>query len=270
MKVLIFGSNGMLGRYVYSRLYGEYTVVGLTRKELDLFDIKKSQIEAALELYQPEIVINCAGVIKSRNDVSDVEFIFVNSIFPRLLAEACKEKRVHMYHISTDCVYDGFGTIPYIETDPHTATDLYGKSKSLGENDECSVIRTSIIGEELGQSRSLIEWVKSQKDNVVKGFTNHWWNGVSCLQLAELLSLMIKEKTCWYGVKHIFSPNIVNKYQLLNQISDVWNLDLKIEQYSTDSPCYRALGTKDKLWEYYLRKNIPEIKEQLAKMKEYR
>lgn len=273
MKVLVFGSSGMLGRYVFSRLYKEHSVVGLSRKELDLFDVKKSQVEAALELYSPDVVINCAGVIKSRNDISDIEFISVNSIFPRVLASVCKEKKIKMYHISTDCVYDGLSRVSYVETDHHNATDVYGKSKSLGENEDCCVVRTSIVGEEVGQTRSLISWAKSKKGQGVIGFTNHFWNGISCLQLAELLSLFIKEDVYWTGVRHVFSPNIVSKCELLNEINDVWKLDLAIVPSKPDDPqipCYRALSTVVPTWEHYLNKNIPFIKEQLVKMRDYK
>lgn len=269
MKVLVFGSSGMLGRYVFFRLYKEHSVVGLSRKELDLFDVKKSQVEAALELYSPDIVINCAGVIKSRNDVSDIEFISVNSIFPRVLASVCKEKKIKMYHISTDCVYDGLSRISYVEIDHHTAMDVYGKSKSLGENDDCCVIRTSIVGEEVGQTRSLISWAKSQKGQTVKGFINHWWNGVTCLQLADLLSLFLKENIYWNGVRHVFSPDTVSKYRLLNIISEVWDLGLKVDTHSTEIQCNRSLQTVSDEWAKYLNDHIPFIKEQLIKMKEF-
>jgi len=271
MKILVFGASGMLGRYVCSRMSKEHSVAGLTRNELNLLDIKKSQLEATLELYQPEIVINCAGIIKSRSDIADTEFIYVNSIFPRLLAKSCKEKKIKMFHISTDCVYDGLRTsFPYTETDHHTATDIYGKSKSLGENEDCCVIRTSIVGEEIGQTRSLISWAKSQKAKTIQGYMNHWWNGVSCLQLADFLYLMLKDDVYWTGVRHVFSPNIVNKYELVKQISDVWDLNLNVDERFTDTSCFRALGTNNEEWNEYLQLNIPDLKEQLVKMKDFK
>lgn len=269
MKIVVFGASGMLGRYVCSRMGKEHTVVGLTRNDLDLLDVKKSQIEGALELYQPEVVVNCAGIIKSRKDVSDTEFIYVNSIFPRLLATACKEEKVKCYHISTDCVYSGCDDVSaYVEAEKHTAEDLYGKSKSLGENEDCCVIRTSIVGEEVGQARSLISWAKSQKEKTVQGYINHWWNGISCFQLAEFLCLLLKENIYWSGVRHVFSPNTVTKYTLLGMISDVYDLGLNIEPTSTTKCCNRRLGTTEREWYQYLNEHIPDIKDQLIKMKE--
>ena len=66
-----------------------------------------------------------------------------------------------------------------MENDPHNASDYYGRTKSLGEPAGAMNIRTSIIGEEAGQARSLMSWILSQKGNEVKGFTNHLWNGLN-------------------------------------------------------------------------------------------
>ena len=269
MNILVFGANGMLGRYVCSRLSQEHSVTGLTRKELDL---SSNFIAPALLpfLNNIDVTINCAGIIKSRSDVSSTEYTVVNRLFPVQLAIACKEQSVKMIHVTTDCVYDGYNNKPYVETDEHTAKDWYGSSKSFGEKHDGCTIRTSIVGEEIGQKRSLIEWAKSQKGKTVYGYRNHYWNGVSCLQLAEVFSSIIKDKLFWTGVRHVFSPNVVTKYELLKIISDVFNLELNIESAETGrSQRYLALGTLNLDWGEHL-KSIPEIKEQLVKMRDFK
>ena len=64
-----------------------------------------------------------------------------------------------MIHMSTDCVFAGRKG-SYVETDAATATDLYGRTKFLGEVDypHCTTIRTSIIGHELKGYHGLVEW----------------------------------------------------------------------------------------------------------------
>jgi len=59
-------------------------------------------------------------------------------------------------HITTDCVFSGKNDKPYNELHYHDPEDFYGKSKSLGEPISCTTIRTSIIGEEMGDGRSLL------------------------------------------------------------------------------------------------------------------
>ena len=117
----------------------------------------------------------------------------------------------------------------YSITDAHSAKNIYGISKSQGEPEEATIIRTSIIGEELYGKKSLIEWVKSNKDGKIKGYNNHYWNGVTCFALSSIIKKMIDENIFWVGVKHIYSPNIVTKYELCCYINDIYELNINIE-----------------------------------------
>ena len=182
MKVYVFGSRGMLGKYVRTYLENYYEVIEVNRNIIDGSDTTEFEIEdRLLNLFinKGDVVINCVGAIKPRVDeLGDLNAIKVNSVFPRMLANVCEKLEVKMIHPTTDCVYTG-NKGSYTENDKCDVNDVYGMTKSLGEPNNCMVIRTSIIGEEVGQTRSLIEWVKSQKDNTVFGFTNHFWKGLS-------------------------------------------------------------------------------------------
>jgi len=156
----------------------------------------------------------------------------VNSIFPIKLGEISTKKKMKYIHITTNCVFSGNKGL-YIESDIHDAEELYGISKSLGENisDAC-ILRTSIIGEELFNKVSLLEWVKSNKNGNIKGYTNFYWNGVTCLTLANIILDIIKNNIYWKGIRHIYSPNIINKYELCQIINKVYKLNINIESYS--------------------------------------
>lgn len=267
MKIFIFGSNGMLGRYVNSYFkFNNYDVVALTRKEISITDMTESELHAKLfhmGMKEGDVVINCIGTIKQRKDVDDIIFIYINSIFPRILANVCEKMNVNMIHPTTDCVYDGLKG-GYTENDLHNATDVYGKTKSLGEPNNATVIRSSIIGEEIGQSRSLVEWVKSNKDKTVNGYTNHYWNGVTCLQFAKICEHIINTNSFWKGVKHLFSPTKVNKYELVKMISDIYELNITVNSFTPEIPCYRDINSIDKVSIF-----IPELSEQILDMKEF-
>jgi dTDP-4-dehydrorhamnose reductase len=163
----------------------------------------------------------------------------VNSLFPHVLEEVSKTIGCKVIHITTDCVFSGLRGF-YSETDDHDCVDEYGKTKSLGENKNLMVIRTSIIGEELKNKKSLIEWVKSQNNSKVNGFTNHFWNGVTCLELAKFVENIISTESYWAGVRHIFSPEIVSKFDLLRIIKKTYNLNIDITP-STANFCDRSL-----------------------------
>jgi dTDP-4-dehydrorhamnose reductase len=271
-QIVVLGSNGMLGRYVVKYFQRKnIKVIALTRKDIDVAEAKLGFLDSFdFRLNEYDVVINTAGVIKSQVNKDNVEnTIKVNSIFPYILQEECERLNVKAIHISTDCVYNGRGYFSACESTPHNAEDLYGKSKSIGEAPGMTTIRTSIIGEEVGQSRSLIEWVKSQKNNKVTGFKNHFWNGVTCLQLCKVIHTMIDEDFFWNGVRHIFSPKPITKYSLIKLISNQYNLGLELlESKKRSNFCNRTLNTEFQDTKDILEK-IPNYKTQLEELKDF-
>jgi dTDP-4-dehydrorhamnose reductase len=160
MKIYIFGSNGMLGCYLRKYLTIDHQVVPLTR---DNFDLRKSMFLDYLNFFknnhlnQDDVIINAAGIIKQKKfDIKDL--VLVNSCFPHVLADIKSVLGCNIIHVTTDCVFSGTKG-NYKETDHHDCFDEYGKSKSLGENSTLTCIRTSIIGEENHNKKSLLEWV---------------------------------------------------------------------------------------------------------------
>jgi dTDP-4-dehydrorhamnose reductase len=243
MKTLIFGSNGMLGAYLTSYLKTKHTVIAITRKDIDLSLANKAEILMFLKenVKMGDLIINACGVIKQRS-YNSIDMINVNSLFPQILAEFKDYINCNVIHITTDCVFSGNKGL-YNEIDKHDCLDDYGKSKSLGENLNITNIRTSIIGEEKLNKKSLLEWVISNKNGTIDGYENHLWNGVTCLELAKLIDKIINEKLFWNGVKHVHSPNTVSKYELVTMINKIYNLGLTINKKNTETHCYRNLSS---------------------------
>lgn len=241
-KIMVIGSTGMLG-YAVSSYYKskEYDVVEISRNEFDIANDPMTKFETFLD--GVDVVINCAGVIKptiAKNTIENV--LKINSLFPRNLAKVCGKRGIKCFHVTTDCVYTGKKG-KYTEEDYFDADDLYGLSKNAGENKDCMVLRTSIIGEENGQSRSLLEWAKSQAGKEVNGFTNHLWNGVTTLYLAEVIENIFKNGVYQKGIFHIHSPNTVNKYELLQIFNRVYELNLKINAAEAKDAIDRSMGS---------------------------
>lgn len=241
MTIFVFGSNGMLGNYVYSyfKTDAKHPVIGLTRKDIDLSDITSFRLLDD-KFKSGDVVINCVGIINQRNDAKDIDFIIVNSVFPHYLHEVCKKVGARLIHISTDCVFSG-SSGDYHENSTHDATEVYGRTKSLGEPVNGTIIRTSIIGEELDNFYSLLEWVKNNKGKEILGYTNHFWNGITCLQFVKICEYMIDNNIFWKGVRHITSPHKLSKYNLVKLISDVYNLNITVVPHTTNKFCDRAL-----------------------------
>ena len=264
MKIFVLGYTGMLGRYVYTYLKSEgyNNIIGLSRKDLDAANVTKKQLNSIF-FTRNMVIINCMGVINSRG-VNELEFIQVNSVFPHLLANMCEETGSKLIHVSSDCTFDGLDG-NYDESFESNAIDIYGKTKALGEPKNATVIKTSIIGEELNNKKSLLEWVKSNKGKEISGFTNHVWNGITCLQFAKICKHIIDNKLFWRGVKHIISPDSITKYDLVKLISKVYNLDVKVNPCITDVACDRTLLSirND------ISIDIPDLETQLIEMKNF-
>lgn len=246
MKIVIFGTTGMLGRYVKTYLQKSFDIIEINR---DILDAEYSDYVSTIyklnnfcRLGEIGYAINCIGMIKPQVDKYGTHrALKVNSMFPWMLSDVFGEKLIH---ITTDCVFSGKSG-HYDEDDEHDATDVYGKTKSLGEPDKSTVIRTSIIGEELHNSRSLVEWIKSQKGKEVNGYGLHFWNGLTCLELAKYISKIIVSGESWKGVRHVYG-DAINKFDLLSLIGEVYDLNLRVRPMET-AVCDRTLTSKHKL-----------------------
>lgn len=251
MKVLVLGSTGLLGSAVgsYFERTSEFETFLSYRNSNVSFGKNKIYFDALTSeldlLPQVDYLINCIGIIKPFMNQNKEKNIYINSVFPHKLASFCKQRGTKMIHITTDCVFDGLAG-KYTEDSVHNATDLYGRSKSIGEPDQSMVIRTSIIGEEIHNNCSLIEWAKSMKNKEVNGYLNHIWNGVTTKHYAELCEKIIIDNLYEEGIHHIFS-NAVSKNYLLKIISDKFGLNLTVRDFETPTKCDRALATVKKM-----------------------
>ena len=241
-----------------------YVTDALSRKQFDIAAQLFEEVTPFIERH--DIIINCAGVIKPMIEKSRIEHILmVNSLFPLNLAKLCKAKGKPLFHITTDCVFSGKKG-SYMEHDAFDAEDIYGMSKAAGESPHCMNLRTSIIGEEKGQSRSLLSWAQSQKGKMVNGFTNHIWNGVTAVYLAGIIEHIIVSNLYREGTFHIHSPAPVTKAELLKIISDVYGLALTIVPKEAPQSCDRSLQSIHSL----SAKTVTlSISDQVQQMKEF-
>ena len=243
--IYLFGSSGMLGNYVKIELLKKFKLKCIDRADFDILNDDWLKLTDTLSTIKSgDIIINCAGSIPQKYNMNDYKnFIRINSLFPHKLQNLCEKTNAILIHITTDCVFDGKKGTAYSENDKHTETNIYGSTKSLGEPENATIIRTSIIGEELNAKKSFLEWVKSNKNKTIPGYVNHLWNGVTCLQLAIIINNIIEEKIFWKGVRHIYSPDVVSKYELCCYISKKFNLNINVEKVFASENINKSLTT---------------------------
>ena len=260
--IAVLGHTGMLGGYITTHFKKEEYDVALANP----FDAATATTEELRELVSglrgPAVVINCIGIIKQRPGITDEQFMAVNAEFPRRLQEATAAAGARLIHISTDCVFSGKHGL-YTERHTPDPVDEYSRSKLSGEPAGATVVRTSCIGSERKQKLSLLEWVKAQAGKEVGGYTNHFWNGVTCLQLAVFLEQQVAQDALWEGVRHYHSPQDVSKYELVRMMSDAYGLRVAVQPVEAPVAVNRTLRSVQPL------PPPPGLEEQLRKLHEF-
>lgn len=144
MKVLLTGANGQLGRCFQDRLPAGWQVRATDSAELDITN--KSAVFAAVKEYQPDIIVNAAAYTAVDKAETESELAArVNTAGPENLALGAKAVGARLVHVSTDYVFDGRATKPYLETDLTNPLGVYGKTKLDGELAVRNVLPDAII-----------------------------------------------------------------------------------------------------------------------------
>lgn len=143
MRVLLLGGDGQvghelrrslaaLGEVVVTTRSGRLAVDGSVCETLDL--AQADAIEPLLRRVRPDHVVNATAYTAVDRAESERELAFaVNAQAPARLAELCSADGIGLVHYSTDYVFDGNGTRPYLESDPTGPLSVYGESKLAGE-----------------------------------------------------------------------------------------------------------------------------------------
>ena len=283
-KILILGSNGMLGKMVYSYLT-ENTSYNILRTEKDNinsnlnsinFDVKADSLEKILKSFNPDVLVNCIGLIKpviKEEDINSINDAFkVNSYFPLLLSKLSTKYEYKYIQIGTDCVFSG-DLGGYVETSYQDAKDIYGMSKIAGEifSQNKLIIRSSIVGPESGDGRSLLNWIIHNKNKKIFGYEDHLWNGITTLNFAKIVLGIIKNELYDNSLQHLIPKNIVTKYELLKYFKKYFNLNVEVEKTNSGNSIDRTLNTIYKqnnsiLWNNAGYQNIPTIEENIYEL----
>ena len=241
MRVLVFGSSGMLGNSILNYISkNDDIVTGSVNRSFD-YKLKSSKNISYFSIdcffdknilnnifndFRPDFVINCCGVIKQNSQSINPDNLKINSHFPHLLNFFSYFHNFKLIHFSTDCIFSGKKG-NYNEYDIPDYEDSYGESKFYGEvyGNNSVTIRTSIIGHGVKPNNSLVDWfIKSEN---VKGYIKAVFSGFPTVVLAEIIykNLLLNFKP---GLYHI-SNYPINKYDLLYLISNKYNLNKNID-----------------------------------------
>lgn len=240
-KVVIIGSNGMAGHLIsdYLTLNPKFEIVKVARdssiKKTD-FKIDVSDFNALDELIanlKPDYVINAIGVLNADAENNPDRAVLLNSYFPHFLAKICDKYESRLFHISTDCVFNGKKG-SYLENDFKDGIGFYAQSKALGEVNYRNhiTIRTSIIGPDIKRNGiGLLNWILLQNGEI-NGYSEAFWGGVTTLELAKAIEFFIMQNIDGVNIYHLTNSEKISKFDLLRIINEVFNLKLNISSSS--------------------------------------
>lgn len=200
--------------------------------------------------------------------------IWVNALLPHLIARQAKVSRSRVIQPGTNLVFSG-KCGPYCESDIHDATDIYGKTRSLGEVPDPAVIclRCDLIGPEPQSCRYILQQLLDKTSGAeVNGLTNSDWNGLTTMHFAKLCQAIIKGRVDVKQNLHLTPGDAVSHHHLLQLIMQAYHLDhLKlsaVENEQAKSPTLKSNDTdlSSQLWAAAGYVQPPTISQMLAEI----
>lgn len=242
-KILVIGSNGMLGQRFVEHINNldNYNLITASYEEKSFFDFaeyftidisNEIDVKKLIKQTAPNYIVNTAAytnVDKSETEKDAAKGINVFGV--KFIAEAAKEIGAHFIHISSDYVFNGYNG-PYSEEDTTDPVGYYGLTKLEGEIeiknilDNYSILRTNVLyGPAKFGRHDFVKWVyTSLKDNKqIKIVTDQINNPTYIDDLVSAIFLCITKKV--YGIYHIGGKEFLNRYEFTKKIADYFELD---------------------------------------------
>ncbi|WP_420580075.1 SDR family oxidoreductase [Reichenbachiella sp.] len=249
MKVLITGSNGLLGQKLVKLLLDQGVDFVATSRGTNRIDFSarrfeyceldisnQNEVDEVFGKYEPDAVINTAAmtnVDQCEQEQANCRKLNVDAV--KYLVEACERHRTHFIHLSTDFIFDGENG-PYKEDDQANPISYYGQSKLDAEQivkaAKCnwSILRTVLVyGITPGMSRSnIILWVKENLENgkPLKIVDDQWRTPTLAEDLAMGCFLTAMKGAS--GVFNISGEEMLTPFDMAKRTAEYFELDFSL------------------------------------------
>ena len=241
MKVLITGSTGQLGKAL---IEGSRSV--FNEQDLDILSPSRDQLDVSnfdngksfVKDFKPDWIINAGAytLVDQAEDSSALAFL-VNSSAPQAFSEAVLEVGGNLLQISTDYVFNGFGSKPYKTTDQRNPINVYGKSKLAGEkyiekllipNGQGIIIRTSWLLGPAGNNFLMKILDLQGKGQPLRIISDQIGSPTSTISLAKACWQVVKKKSqnsILPSILHWSDSGIASWYDLAEAVTEI-SLDI--------------------------------------------
>ncbi len=241
--VLVSGKNGQLG-FELMQLAARYPGLELVFADRSTLDITQAaSIKAAFEKYQPAFFVNCAAytaVDKAESDQPAA--LAANAEAVGIIAQYCEQFHTTLIQVSTDYVFNGNGTSPYLPDDSTDPVNYYGYTKWLGEQlalKNCSrtvIIRTSWVYSSHGHNfvKTMLRLMKERTDiNVV---SDQVGSPTYAADLAEaILDIISQEKKTRTGIYHYSNEGVISWFDFASAIREYAGLSCQVHPIPTSA-----------------------------------
>jgi len=270
MKIMITGSNGLLGQHL-TKLLIETTVheiiatgrgdsrlpfASAERHKYFSLDVTNGiAVNNFILLHKPNVIIHAAAMTQPDPcEENPVECWNINVTATRFLVDAAKAIDARFIYISTDFVFDGLHG-PYKETDEPGPVNYYGSSKLAAEKSvttselQWAIIRTVLVYGNIlvGNRSNIISWVKENLENnrPIKVVSDQWRTPTYVEDLAKGILLVLEKNVT--GIYHVSGEQGMSPYDMAVATADYLHLDkslmTKVNADTFTQPARRPLHT---------------------------
>ena len=237
MKVLIIGSEGMLGHDLVDILSAENEISTTTIDTLDITDINKT-IKTVKEI-NPDVVVHAAAFTNVDGSESNQDLAYkVNVLGTRNVAVACSEADSALVYICTDYVFDGTKGSPYYEYDQTNPLSVYGKTKHLGEVyirdilNKFYIVRTAWLYGFHGPNFVTTMLNLAKTNDSISVVNDQIGSPTYTLDLANAIAQLIKKPA--YGIYHVTNSEHCSWYEYAREIFDIAGIDIELKPVTTE------------------------------------
>lgn len=240
--VLVTGSNGQLGNCLRDLTNNQDNLnfIYTDFQELDITNL--DDVQQFFTRNKINYCINCAAYTAVDKAESEPDLAYnINVLGAKNLAMACKANQGTLVHISTDFVFDGNTTTPYLEGDPTNPVSVYGKTKLEGELEiqdiltNYFIIRTSWLYSEHGNNfmKTMLKLAKERDELSV--VNDQMGTPTYAGDLAQVIITIIKESKKTYGLYHFSNEGVVSWYDFAKAIFELSQTKVKLKPIPTKS-----------------------------------
>lgn len=252
INVLVTAKRSQLAQCIESlvRKHENINFIFKSSSELDITN--KHQVDSVFKnISKLDYCINCAAYTAVDKAETETEQAYnVNVTGVKNLAEACLAQKIVLIHISTDFVFDGTKTSPYLETDKTNPISVYGQTKEKGEQalmdrlDSYFIIRTSWLYSEYGNNflKTMLRLAGERDEISIVG--DQIGSPTYATDLAEAILKIIASKSENFGLYHYSNKGVVSWYDFANEIFRLSNSTVKLNKIETKDYPTPALRPK--------------------------